>query len=104
VLDPLGPGVLLSIPKGGTWFDVVVITFYTALALLAFAGAAEGWLLRKLSRFETALLLTAGVLLVFQVPLPAILTLDVKAQWLGVAVLALVLTFQWRRRNRLADA
>jgi TRAP transporter 4TM/12TM fusion protein len=104
VLDPLGPGVLLSIPKGGTWFDVVVITFYTSLALLAFAGAAEGWLLRKLSRLETALLLTAGVLLVFQVPLPAILTLEVKAQWLGVAVLALVLTFQWRRRNRLADA
>jgi TRAP transporter 4TM/12TM fusion protein len=104
VLDPLGPGVLLSIPKGGTWFDVVVITFYTALALLAFAGAAEGWLLRKLSWLEIALLLTAGVLLVFQVPLPAILTLEVKAQWFGVAVLALVLALQWRRRPVLKNA
>jgi TRAP-type uncharacterized transport system fused permease subunit len=98
VLDPLGPGVLLSIPKGGTWFDVVVITFYTALALLAFAGAAEGWLLRRLSGLEIALLLTAGVLLVFQVPLPAILTSELKAQWFGVAVLALVLAMQWFRK------
>jgi len=98
VLDPLGPGVLLSIPKGGTWFDVVVITFYTALALLAFAGAAEGWLLRRLSRLEIALLLTAGVLLVFQVPLPAILASHVKAQWFGVAVLVLVLALQWFRK------
>jgi TRAP transporter 4TM/12TM fusion protein len=98
VLDPLGPGVLLSIPKGGTWFDVVVITSYTALALLAFAGAAEGWLLRRLSGLEIALLLTAGVLLVFQVPLPAILTSELKAQWFGVVVLALVLAMQWFRK------
>ncbi|MGH8691932.1 MAG: TRAP transporter permease [Burkholderiales bacterium] len=114
VLDPLGPGVLLSIPKGGTWFDVVVITFHTALALLAFAGAAEGWLLRRLSWREIGLLLAAGVLLVFQVPLPAFLVsfiwyfgfgLEAKAQWFGVAVLALVLALQWwRSRNRSADA
>ena len=108
VLDPLGPGVLLNIPKGGTWFDVVVITFYTALALLAFAGAAEGWLLRKLSWLEIGLLLAAGVLLVFQIPLPAFVVsftsyfgfgLEAKAQWFGVAVLAAVLALQWRRRS-----
>jgi hypothetical protein len=38
------------------------------------------------------------VLLVFQVPLPAILTSELKAQWFGVVVLALVLAMQWFRK------
>ena len=33
VLDPQGVGLLLKIPKGGTWVDIVLITLKTALGL-----------------------------------------------------------------------
>jgi len=108
VLDPLGVGVLLSIPKGGTWFDIVTIVFFLTVSLVAFAGAAEGWLWRKLRWFEITLLLVAGLLLVFQAPLNkaiasvgvfAQLGVSANAQWLGVALVATMLLLQWRTRH-----
>jgi TRAP-type uncharacterized transport system fused permease subunit len=65
VLDPIGVGILLAVPKGGTWWDIVWITLLAALALIALAGAAEGWLLKKTSGAERLLLLVAGLLLVY---------------------------------------
>ena len=44
VLDPIGVGLLLALPKGGSWWDVVWITVLVVIALAALAGAAEGWL------------------------------------------------------------
>ena len=108
VLDPLGVGVLLSIPKGGSWFDIVTIVFFLTVSLVAFAGAAEGWMWRKLRWFEVTLLLVAGLLLVFQAPLnEAIASIGVfaqlgvpaKAQWLGVMLVATMLLLQWRTRH-----
>jgi TRAP transporter 4TM/12TM fusion protein len=65
VLDPLGSGLLLVIPKGGAWWDVVWITALAVVALVALAGAAEGWLLAKTNALERVLLLVAGLLLVY---------------------------------------
>jgi len=39
VCDPLGVGLLLQVPKGGSWVDIVVVTAETlaGIAILAFA-------------------------------------------------------------------
>ena len=65
VLDPQGLGLLLEIPAGGSWVDIVVITAKTALGLAALAAASQGWLLRRTTMAERAILAVAGVLLVF---------------------------------------
>jgi TRAP transporter 4TM/12TM fusion protein len=65
VLDPHGIGLLLKIPAGGSWVDVVMITLKTAVGLAALACAAQGWALRRTTAAERALLVLAGLLLVF---------------------------------------
>ena len=50
VLDPQGIGLLLQIPKNGSWIDIVLITVKTGLGLAALASAAQGWALRKTTR------------------------------------------------------
>ncbi len=47
VLDPQGLGLLLKIPAGGSWVDIVEITVKTALGLGALSAAAQGWALRQ---------------------------------------------------------
>jgi TRAP transporter 4TM/12TM fusion protein len=65
VLDPQGLGLLLKIPPGGSWVDIVEITVKTALGLGALAAAAQGWALHKTTLAERALLTLSGLLLVF---------------------------------------
>jgi TRAP-type uncharacterized transport system fused permease subunit len=65
VLDPQGVGLLLAIPKGGSWVDILEITFKTTLGLMALAAAAQGWGLRRATLVERALLALSGLLLVF---------------------------------------
>jgi TRAP transporter 4TM/12TM fusion protein len=65
VLDPQGIGLLMKVPKDGSWLDILAITFKTTLGLLALAAAAQNWALRKNTSLERALLVLAGLLLVF---------------------------------------
>jgi TRAP transporter 4TM/12TM fusion protein len=65
VLDPQGLGLLMAIPKGGSWVDIVVVTAKAALGLAALAAAAQGWALRRTTTSERLLLTLAGLLLVF---------------------------------------
>jgi len=65
VLDPLGVGLLLSIPKGGSWLDVAGVTTVAVIALFAFSGVAEGWLWKKTNAVERLLLLAAGVIAIY---------------------------------------
>ena len=65
VLDPQGVGLLLAIPKGGSWIDILEITIKTTLGLLALASVAQNWALRQNTPVEGALLLLSGLLLVF---------------------------------------
>ena len=55
VLDPQGVGLLLKIPAGGSWVDIVLITAKTALGLAALAAAAQGWALRRTTPLERGL-------------------------------------------------
>jgi TRAP-type uncharacterized transport system fused permease subunit len=65
VLDPQGTGLLMSIPKGGSWVDIIEITVKTSLGLLALAAFAQNWALRQNTAIERGLLLLSGLLLVF---------------------------------------
>src|SRR5712671_6689134 len=65
VLDPQGVGLLLAIPKGGSWVDIVEITIKTTFGLMALAAVAQNWGLRQNTPIERGLLLLSGLLLVF---------------------------------------
>jgi TRAP-type uncharacterized transport system fused permease subunit len=95
VLDPLGVGLLLAVPKGGSWWDVVWVTLLAALALVALAGAAEGWLLERTNALERSLLLCAGLLFVYPRPL---------FDAIGFALLCLALLLHGARTRRAAAA
>src|SRR6266699_4046921 len=73
VLDPQGLGLLLKVPKDGSWIDIVEITVKTALGLAALAAAAQGWALRRTTLVERALLTLSGLLLVFPSLIEAVL-------------------------------
>ena len=75
VLDPQGLGLLLKLPEGGSWVDIVMITGKTLLGLGALAAAAQGWALRRTTPLERGLLVLAGLLLVF----PSLLEAAVEA-------------------------
>jgi TRAP-type uncharacterized transport system fused permease subunit len=65
VLDPLGVGLLMKIPKDGSTWDIVLITAKAAAGLGALACAAQNWALRQNTLVERGLWLLAGLLLVF---------------------------------------
>jgi len=100
VLDPQGIGLLLGIPKGGSWVDIVVITVKTALGLAALATAAQGWALRRTTASERGLLALAGLLLVFpsliEALMETIIGRDIEyTATFGLAIAAAVLLKQW---------
>ncbi|MCK6453809.1 MAG: TRAP transporter fused permease subunit [Alphaproteobacteria bacterium] len=64
VLEPEGVGLLLKLPKGGNWFDVIEISVSVLLGVMALAIALQGWLLRRATAVERGLLLLAGALFV----------------------------------------
>ncbi|QJR12792.1 hypothetical protein DSM104443_03885 [Usitatibacter rugosus] len=94
VLDPMGSGILLQLPKGGTWSQVIVVVFFCFAAIAALAAGLQGWLLMKTNLLERSLLVVGGLLII----VPANYLDDVG---LGLAVLALALQYG-RRRKMLA--
>jgi TRAP transporter 4TM/12TM fusion protein len=99
VLDPQGVGLLLKVPAGGSWVDIVMITAKAAFGLAALAAAAQGWALRRTSALERGLLVFAGLLLVFPSLLEAfaeaIIGHDISyTATFGFGVLAVVLLKQ----------
>ena len=89
VLDPLGVGVLLQLPKGATWPEVSWIIFLAFAAIAALAAGLQGWLLMKTNLLERCLLVTAGTLVI----IPA----D-NVDYVGLGLFALVFVLQFLRR------
>jgi TRAP transporter 4TM/12TM fusion protein len=65
VLVPDGIGLLLKIPKDGSWVDIISISITSAIGIAAFAAAAQNWMWVRTSWIERALLVLAGLLLLF---------------------------------------
>ena len=104
VLDPQGIGLLLKIPKDGSWIDILSITGKTTLGLLALAAAAQNWALRKNTALERALLVLSGLLLVFpgliEAVVEAIIGRDINYTFVpGVLIGVGVLLWQFRTRG-----
>jgi TRAP transporter 4TM/12TM fusion protein len=99
VLDPQGIGLLLKIPGGGSWIDILLITGKAALGLAALAAAAQGWALRKTTAAERLLLVIAGLFLVFpsllEAVMEAVIGRDISyTATFGLAIAAAVLLKQ----------
>ena len=65
VLDKEGVGLLLNVPKGGSWLDVVDIFLTTAAGIAVLSVALQGRLYKPSTKVETAGFLLAGLLLIF---------------------------------------
>jgi TRAP transporter 4TM/12TM fusion protein len=103
VLDPQGVGLLLEVPKGGSWVDIAEIIIKTGLGIMALAAAAQGWVLVRTTLVERSLLTIAGLLLVFpslfEGLLEKVVRVDVDyAEYAGIAIGIAVLAMQWVRR------
>ncbi|NNM70979.1 TRAP transporter permease [Enterovirga aerilata] len=99
VLDPQGVGLLLSVPKDGSWVDIILITLKTAAGLMALAAAAQGWALRRATGAERVALALAGLLLVFPSLIEALGELitgrDLAYSWaIGLVLAGAVLAWQ----------
>jgi TRAP transporter 4TM/12TM fusion protein len=81
VLDPQGVGLLLKVPPGGGWFDIVEIFLESAAGIAMLAFAAQGYLFKKNTVLETVLFAAAGLFLVF----PSVLSPTIRFLT-GVAV------------------
>jgi len=100
VLDPHGVGILLKLPKDGSWFDVAEITVKAALGIVALGAGAQGWALVKTTAIERWLLILAGLLLVFPSLIEALVEPIIRrdldyAEYLGVAIGLGVVGRQW---------
>ena len=107
VLDPLGIGLLMKLPKGGSIYDVIWITAVTGAGLGALSVAAQSWAIRRTTNVERALFLITGLLLVFPSLLEAMLEgitgLDIPHPApFGLALGALLLIWQWISREQYA--
>jgi TRAP-type uncharacterized transport system fused permease subunit len=74
VLDPQGVGLLLKVPPGGSWFDIVEIFLESAAGIAMLAFAAQGYLFKRNTVLETVLFAIAGLFLVF----PALLAPTIR--------------------------
>jgi TRAP-type uncharacterized transport system fused permease subunit len=109
VMDPLGVGLLLNIPKGGDVWDIVYISTTTAVGIFALAASAQAWLIARTNVLERSLLLAGGMLMVFSTLMEAIY--ELVTPWhlhytdvLGVVAILAVLALQLMRRQRVRDA
>ena len=104
VLDPNGVGLLLTLPKGGGWTEVIWITLVASAGIAAFAGSLKARFVTSTTRLERILLVIAGLLLCFPAPLDA--AMNLVTSWdvpyphvIGLALALLVGVMQWPRRK-----
>ncbi len=64
VLDPMGAGVLLKLPAGASWPDAAWLIFLGFFAIAALAAGLQGWIARRASWLERALLIAGGLLVI----------------------------------------
>ena len=104
VLDPAGVGLLMKIPKDGSVLDVAWVTLKTAAGLAAMAAVAQNWALRRNTRLEGAVLLLAGLMLVFPSLVEALLEFVVRVDLPYLAPVGLVLAAGVLLMQRLLPA
>ena len=101
VCDPLGVGLLLKMPPGGSWIDILRVTLETLAGIAVLGFAFQGRFLRRSSVAETVLYSVAGMLLVFPELIATILRpFGVPLPYphvLALALAGLATLMQWMR-------
>jgi len=95
VLDPMGAGILLQLPKGGSWLEAGWIILLGFLAIAAIAAGLQGWLIGRANWFERGLLLLGGLFVI--VPINS---LDL----VGVGMMVAAVVVQFLRYKALRPA
>jgi len=85
-LHPDGIGLLLK----GNWENILWTTFTAAIGLGALAAGFTGWLKTATTKVERALLIAAGLVLVYPSPLQ---------DMIGIGFFALAALLQYRRQG-----
>ena len=85
-LDPKGIGILLK----GQVTDVIWTTVTAFIGIAALAGGVENWFLKKTKLYERIMLIVAGLMLVYPIPL---------YDALGIGLIVLVIVSQKLRRE-----
>lgn len=93
VLDPAGIGLLLEIPKGGDWTQIVLVSLATAVGIWAYAGATQGWLFGKTGWPIRIGLIISGTLLLFPTLIDAFFDVVSVDQIGPLKIAGAVLTF-----------
>jgi TRAP transporter 4TM/12TM fusion protein len=86
VLDPSGVGLLLK----GDVLQIVRVTATAFVGIVALAAGVQGWALRRTTLLERAMLIAAGLLLVYP---------GATADMVGVALVVAALAMQWFGRS-----
>ena len=105
VCDPLGVGLLLQVPKGGSWIDIVKVTLETLVGIALLGFAFQGRFLKKSTILETVMFTLGGMLLVFPELIETILRpirLSLPQPHLVALALAVVATLMQRMRATTA--
>jgi TRAP transporter 4TM/12TM fusion protein len=95
VLDPLGTGLLLNLPKGGSWPQVAFVVFMAFVAIAALAAGLQGWIARATNVVERSLLILGGLMIV--VPYE-------RLDYIGLGVVAVALVLHFVRVRALRPA
>ena len=93
VLSPEGVGLLLKTPPEGSWLGVAWIAATAVVGIAALAFGVQGWLAGRLSAIERAILVVAGLALVY------------PASWsdlAGLVGIVAVVAMRWLVRRREA--
>ena len=104
VMDPMGIGLLMKVPKHGSVFDIVYITITTGIGIFALGAAAQSWLLTRLDIVSRTALVIGGLLMVFSTLMEALY--EFATPWhlqytdaLGIVFIAAAVAMQWRRKQ-----
>lgn len=102
VLDPIGNGLLLEVPKGMSWIWIPWVTLGAAGGIVALAVAAQGHLWRPLGVATRVICGLAGVALTFPDFIDDWVGGLVAARLIGLTVLVAVIGYEYRARLRPA--
>ena len=107
VLDPLGPGLLLRLPPGGSIVDIVWVAVTTGIGIIALAGAAQAWFYGRTSPLAWALFVLGGLMLVFTNLIEALVRHAIGIHLvytdpLGIVIVAAAVALQLMRRRSAA--
>ena len=105
VLDPIGSGLLLELPKGMAagavaWFWVVWVTLGAAVGIVALAFATQGHMRRPLSVVERLLCGIAGIACTFPDLIDDYVGGSLVARLIGMAVLGAVVAYQFTQQRK----